>query len=300
MPTRNKHGCIVMVKYDHLLLQHLRAGHKVDSFDTRKLRRRPTLSPRERWLRVQNYLLTYDVIDETLMIPTRPAHARRSPSPRPSPSSSRSCQTPAGESSTARISEPPGTTAVADARPSENRPSLSPKRIAGEIPPAGAAEASTSKIPTDPSSVEPTPKIAADLSVQRTSASLKFSSPATSPDAPCTGCEPAPPSEVPHEPSTIPIAAHSSLETSPCSVSSPPPSSSSSSSSQPPLASSTNEPFSFASASTTTDSDPKGNPRTLALFDEAIDLCRRFCKLVEEGRNKRQEAAESGREGGGT
>ena len=59
MPTRNKHGCIVMVEYDHLLLQHLGAGHKVDSFDTRKLRRRPTLSPRERWLRVQNYLLTY-------------------------------------------------------------------------------------------------------------------------------------------------------------------------------------------------------------------------------------------------
>ena len=59
MPTRNKNGCIVMVEYDHLLLEHLRAGHTVDSFDTRKLRRRPAESPRERWLRVQNHLLTY-------------------------------------------------------------------------------------------------------------------------------------------------------------------------------------------------------------------------------------------------
>jgi hypothetical protein len=48
-----------MVEYDHLLVQHLQAGHRVDSFDVRKLRHRPTLSPRERWLRVQNHLLTY-------------------------------------------------------------------------------------------------------------------------------------------------------------------------------------------------------------------------------------------------
>lgn len=59
MPTRNKNGCIVMVQYDHLLLEHLRAGYKVDSFDTRQLRHRPTVSPRERWLRVQVHLLTY-------------------------------------------------------------------------------------------------------------------------------------------------------------------------------------------------------------------------------------------------
>jgi hypothetical protein len=59
MPTRNRNGCIVMVEYDHLLVQHLQAGHRVDSFDVRKLRHRPTLSPRERWLRVQNHLLTY-------------------------------------------------------------------------------------------------------------------------------------------------------------------------------------------------------------------------------------------------
>lgn len=117
-------------------------------------------------------------------------------------------------------------------------------------------------------------------------------------DAPSSAdCEPVPPSERPHEPGAAPIARHPSLEASPCSVSSPPPSSSSSSSQRLPLPSSTDVPSSSASGYTTTDPEPKGDPN-LALFVEAIYLCRRFCKLVEEGRIKRRETAGSGREGG--
>jgi hypothetical protein len=86
---------------------------------------------------------------------------------------------------------------------------------------------------------------------------------------------------------TAAVAAIADLEASPCSVvSSPPPSS------QPPP-----KPSSSSPASTTT--DHKGDPRNLALFDEAIYLCGRFCDLVEEDRKKRRGAAEARGEGGG-
>lgn len=142
MPTRNKNGCIVMVEYDHLLLEHLRAGHTVDSFDTRKLRRRPAESPRERWLRVQNHLLTYDVIDKSLVIPSWQARTRRSPSPQASSPRSKRRRTPARESSTSQVNNSPGTVDVADSISSQNHPWLSPKRSTGEIPSVGAVEVS--------------------------------------------------------------------------------------------------------------------------------------------------------------
>lgn len=196
-----------------------------------------------------------------------------------------------GERSTSRRGSSPGPANVAESIPSEkqNRPTL-PKRSVGEIPPAGGVQLSISKIAaTKVLSVESTADARRESSVRMSSETVHLSPPSANRETLSPAqIHPLSRSDGADASATLDRA----FEASPCSVSSPPPSSSSQ-----PLPSST-EPSSSEPAPTTTDTDPKGDPN-LALFDEAIYLCRRFVKLVEDGRKKRREVAESRRREGG-